>query len=641
MRNNTIIQATDFFKAYTSNSKDILILLTAELTIIAVNSITLNFFNSQLNNFVGKKFTDFLRQHKFYLPIFDNNGNLADNIWGKELKQSLQRKEKKQTFSWFINKHQINTATYILIRGSEITAQLNAEYNKTILDNIVSNLPVSLYWKDRAGTYIGCNDYVVRMAGLDDINDIIGKSDKELPWKKDAKKIKKVDQKVIQTGKQIQMEETGVLADGSRIFLLSSKIPIKKENGEIIGIMGISFDITDRKKMETALIEAKNKAEENNTLKDKFIENMEHDLRTPASGIQQMLSLLEDTENEPIRKRQLSLAADAAKQLLKLLNNILDFSRIEHGQQKLTFSTFKLKQLVEDIIKTETPFIKKQNLQLNLNYEETIPQWLISDKLRISRILLNLIGNAIKFTNQGTVTIQVKKDRWIDDNNLYLKLIVKDTGIGIPKDKQEIIYERFARLTESDRDQLDGYGLGLSIVRQFINELKGKIKLISERNKGTTFICTIPFEVSTQLPKQENDTILETTPAIPLISNINILLVEDSKLIRIATTLLLTDNFTCHVDNAATGEEAVTLASKKRYDLILMDLGLPDMDGYKVAQTIRGSDSQPDKPVPIIALSVHNASSIRIKIAKCGMNDFLVKPLNLNKLNAIFKKWCV
>jgi len=376
--------------------------------------------------------------------------------------------------------------------ATDITKFKNAEFT---LENIIAMMPGHVYWLDKNNAFLGCNDQQARTIGLATRNDIVGKTISDFQNKENTKKILAINNKVMNTGMPYTAEEKAFLADGTEGYYLSKKTPLYDRENKVIGLLGISIDITENKRMEEKLRTAKEKAEVANQAKSEFVLNMEHDLRTPASGIYGLSKILVDSVKEKSLKEQLQLISDSSEELLNLLNGILAFHEIESGNFLILDKKFNLIKLVDSIVKLESAAAKERNITLNYYFSKNAPEHIVSDKYRIHKILLNLIGNAIKFTNSGSINISVELAKQLDSRNLVLKLIVQDTGIGIPKEKLNLLYERFYKLDLSNTGRYQGLGLGLYIVKKFTTELNGEIEVISKVGKGTTFTCILPCKL--------------------------------------------------------------------------------------------------------------------------------------------------
>ncbi len=523
---------------------------------------------------------------------------------------------------------------------------------KNYLENIIMHAPGHMYWKDKNGIYLGCNKNMAQAIGLSSPKEIIGWSDfdiaKKLNWPIDiAKRFFDKDLAVIKSGEgEFNIEEPPVKrADGETHILLTNKVPLNNSAGITIGVIGISTDITDRKKMEGELKKSKQKAEEASELKSQFIMNMQHDLRTPASGVAAMLEILAKNESDSGKKETLEEIADSSRKLLNILNAILEFDSIEKGTLPVLSEKFNLHDVIRDVEALEAPTATLKHLDIKTHIDDRLPKELIGDPFRIQRVLINLLSNAIKFTAKGYVEINEILWEHVDDRNVLVQIIVKDTGIGIPKDKQKVIFERFTRLDPSNKGIHEGLGLGLSMVKQFVEEMKGHIEIKSSPGQGTTFICTLPFKLPE--PAKESESIKSTTEPISSEDNLEvqpstskILLIEDDRIAQLVGKSLLADEFHAQLDVATTGKEAVDLVKKSKplYDLIFMDIGLPDGSGCDFTKQIHELSEETAK-IPIIALTAHDNDKMKQDCQVCGMQDYLTKPLGVIKMDRIFQKW--
>lgn len=386
-------------------------------------------------------------------------------------------------------------ATTRIVAHSLIVRVRKNEVYKEPFRKIIEKLPGNVWWKDKNLKYLGCNDRVINVLGLASRKDFIGKTDHQLWDKEIADKLKEADLYVLKTGETLNLEEVIVESDGSHAIMLTNKSPLYDDKGNIIGIVGTSTNITDRKEAEAALVKAKEEAEAANASRTEFIRNMEHDIRTPFSGIYGMIKLLFTKEKDADKKEQLGMIMNSAKELLDFCNDILDISRTEFGVLPIIAKKFDLKALIQHVVIMEDAAAMLKQLTMTIDYPKDVPNVIVGDQHRVERVLLNLVGNAIKFTDKGYVKISVKIVRKIKDKNIILRIFVEDTGIGIPHDKQNIIYEKFTRISPSYKGLHKGTGLGLSLVKQLMEELDGELELHSELGKGSIFSCTIPFKL--------------------------------------------------------------------------------------------------------------------------------------------------
>lgn len=373
--------------------------------------------------------------------------------------------------------------------------------NKTYihkLEYIIANMPGYVYWKDKHSKYMGCNNNLAKVSGLKNPSEIIGKTDYDFEWgKEQADQFVKDDREVMETRITHTSEYQLPVKrfDGNYLIVRTDKMPLYNEKGNVIGVLAIAVDVTDQKLLEKKLIREKEKAEALSQAKTEFLRNMEHDIRTPFSGIYSMTEILARQETNAEKKELLQIITQSAKELLDYCNGIVDFARLESGKWPILIKKFNFKNLLDSVITMESPPAKVKGLQLITNYHADVPQILIGDEYRVERILINLMSNAIKFTKNGFVKASVNIVKKDVKKNIILKISIQDTGIGIPKDKYVYIFGKFNRLTPSNKSPYVGSGLGLSIVKQLVEELKGKIDLISSQGKGTTFTCVIPFKI--------------------------------------------------------------------------------------------------------------------------------------------------
>lgn len=362
--------------------------------------------------------------------------------------------------------------------------------------DLLKQLPSYVFWKNTDCIYLGCNDAFAQSLGFSSPEEIVGKNDFDLPiTKAESAAYRADDKEVMQSGKpKLNIEEPQTFLDGRKVILLTSKVPLLDKNNKVIGVLGIYTDITDRKRLEEDLRSAKEAAEAGNKAKTEFLENMRHDIRTPLSGIIGCAAAIKENIEDPqkIEEYADNLIA-SSDSLLNFLNEILEAVKIASGNLPLLKKKFNLKEKLLAIIKLNQPKANHKKLELTFEYDESIPHYLIGDSNRVSRIILELVTNALNFTSKGHVKISVKlaEQRMRD---LIIKIIIEDTGTGIALDKQQEIFTRFKRLTPSYEGIYKGSGLGLFVVKQFIDDIEGEIYLESELQKGSVFCCIVPLQ---------------------------------------------------------------------------------------------------------------------------------------------------
>ena len=429
------------FNGLINHSGSIIICLTTEGIIVEWSPSAEQAFGWRYADVFNRNFFDLCRKNNVTSPLTD----LKPILDGQTLKNVISIIETKYSNNSLIIQWNIFAVsehsqydTYIVLVGTNITPYKKAEEqaNKIsgFLNNIINNLPHFIVWKDINSFFLGCNKKFADSVGLTSPQDIVGKTDYDMPWKKEQSDIFIADdQEVIKHGiPKLSYEETQRQRDGTDIVVLVSKVPMFDKHLHIIGILCIYTDITERKKAEQRLKQAKEEAERANNIKTDFVHNMQHDIRTPFIGIAGMAGLLANMETDPQKKEYLTDIEQCAAELLDYCNSILDFSRIEAGGLTLTEQRFELKELLYSIIDMEKPAANFKELNLSLELDDDLPKVIIGDPYRLQRILINLLSNAIKFTKKGHVTLATRVVNRSDSRRAILQFIVSDTGIRNP-----------------------------------------------------------------------------------------------------------------------------------------------------------------------------------------------------------------
>jgi two-component system, OmpR family, aerobic respiration control sensor histidine kinase ArcB len=516
---------------------------------------------------------------------------------------------------------------------------------KEFLENIIALMPGHVYWVDREGVYQGCNDEQAKSAGLAARENIIGKRNADLPWNLHSNVVPelldKVNDGVMACGKSKMIEEPAKLNNGTTKTFLSSKVPLKDSEDRVIGLLGISVDITDRKTIESELIKAKEKAEVANKAKEEFLYNMRHDIRTPFSGITGMATLLRDQETDKDKLCYIDHIYNSADELLDYLNAILEFTQLEEGTVPVVSRLTNLKETVQSCIAMFMPAMELKGINFIFDYDEVLLTEYYTDEFRIKRIVINLLGNAVKFTPKaGSIKLNISlPEEKSALTQPLIRLSVQDTGIGIPLEKQGLIFEKFERLTSSYKGEYKGTGLGLHAVKTLIEDLDGDVTVFSEVGQGATFTCSVPMRKPASgenIFSEEKDDGAHTFEAKFSLESPDILLVEDGEIMQLAFSSLLT-GLNCSVDIAATGEEAVKMCQEKSYNLIYMDIGLPGIDGFEATRQIKQLSYC--KGVPVIALTAHATNDVDEQCKASGMDSVISKPLTKDKAIGVLNEF--
>ena len=383
--------------------------------------------------------------------------------------------------------------------GSSIDmSALKEKQNKRLefLENIIALMPGHVYWIDTEGVYQGCNTIQAHSAGLSSHKDIVGKRNSDLPWNTNrtlSKQLDQLNQEIMRSGVAQTVEEPGKLQDGTELMFLSSKVPLKNDKQEVVGLLGISIDITELKHAYKMLAIAKEKAEVASKTKTEFLANISHDIRTPLSGMIGMIEILYEQVSDDSVRQNLKLIKEAAQQLLHLLNQILDMSTLEHEPTELHEEVMSIHAVIDDVVSLIKPRVSHEKIHLQAQVDNNLPEFVRGDKSKLLRILLNILGNAVKFTQRGRVMLSVslQQER---DTDYEIRFSVSDTGIGIPQDKLNAIFDRFTKLHASYKGQFKGAGLGLSISKRFAEAMGGSITVDSQVNHGSVFTVILPFK---------------------------------------------------------------------------------------------------------------------------------------------------
>ncbi len=394
----------------------------------------------------------------------------------------------------------------------------------------------------------------------------------------------------------------------------------KDDRGNILGIVIVARDVTAQKRFEKELIEAKSKAEEAMRAKQQFLSNMSHEIRTPLNAIIGFTNVITKTQLDEKQKEYINAIKSSGDSLIVLINDILDLAKVDAGKMTFEKAPFNLLDSISSITRLFELKIQEKKIDLVKEMDPAVPEVLVGDSVRLHQVLMNLISNAIKFTSQGKVTVGTKLLSE-NDEKATIEFFVSDTGIGIPKNKMVTIFDNFQQATEGTTRLYGGTGLGLSIVRQLVEAQGGKVFVTSEDGKGSTFKFILNFTKTDEVIKIDDDKNGEPDTTA---KNIKILVAEDIKFNQLLMKTVL-ESFGFSMDIAENGKVAVEKMEHNSYDLVLMDLQMPEMNGFEATEYIR---KQLKSDIPIIALT---ADVTTVDVEKCksfGMNDYISKPID-------------
>jgi PAS domain S-box-containing protein len=525
--------------------------------------------------------------------------------------------------------------TYLIPSAVDITERKRAEealrqtaerYEQQLrlFDGVASTTPDFVYLFDLQGRFLYANERLLEVWGMEFL-DVIGKTCRELgyeQWHHDMH-MSEIAQ-VIETKLPIKGEVpfkaplTGIFGIYEYIFT-----PVIGPDGEVEFIAGTTRDITDRKQAENALQEAKAAAEEASRAKSEFLANMSHEIRTPMTVFMAAIEHLMQLDRNPERRHLLRMADQSARRLRSLIDDVLDFSRIEARKVNIEEEPFDLRACVREAVDMFALPAREKNLRLDMEVAPEAPDIMVGDHNRLGQVLINLIGNAVKFTHEGEirVSVQPRGDR--------IEFAIADTGIGIPDEKRDQLFESFSQADSSFTRQYGGSGLGLAISKGLVELMGGEISIQSQEGRGSVFTFTLPLKTAAMPIAASAEAQLEDSGVQPFAARI--LLAEDEPMIREMITMMMTKRG-WQTESVESGREAMEKWANGDFDLILMDLQMPEMNGLEATRAIREKETKWGKRTCIIGLTAHASSEVRDQCLASGMDQVLKKPVQMNEL---------
>lgn len=510
-----------------------------------------------------------------------------------------------------------------------------------MLQSVLNTIPVHVFWKDRNSHYIGGNSLFLKDAQVDSTEQIVGKSDSEMPWRHKAASFQKQDVEVMETGVPMLNQVKALTTAGGRlIWLESNHVSLLDENGECIGVLGTYQDISERKYAEDKLKMAMQEAEAANVAKSQFLANMSHEIRTPMNAVIGLSYLVLQTELNETQRDYIEKVNGAAESLLGIINDILDFSKIEANHLDLEEKPFWLQDVLQTLSNMMSLKADEKQLKFTINVDPEVPEVLIGDSVRLEQILINLVNNAIKFTDRGEVSVEIHL-HYISEDHARLLFDVKDTGIGINGQQQKNLFTPFSQADASTTREYGGTGLGLSICKQLCELMHGSIEVSSESGHGSCFSFNAQFDLQDEKatkPETLSIELLKTknTQAKQLLAGSRLLLVDDLQL-NIDLVVGLLSGADIQLDIAENGQQALDYIAENEYDAVLMDCQMPVMDGYEATRRIRQQSHL--QALPIIAMTASVMKEDVEKSLNAGMNEHIVKPINIDLLFNTLLRW--
>ena len=507
---------------------------------------------------------------------------------------------------------------------------------KLLTDALFDSVPGMLYLYNNEGKLVRWNKQHEEMTGYSG-DELLGMD--LLDWyqgdEETIRQIKVAVEKALQVGfadAEVDLQRK----DGTKIVTYLTAVPLEIDGKAHFA--GIGIDIAERKKAKEELVIALEKAEKANIAKGQFLANMSHEIRTPMNGIIGMTDLTLLTELGEQQREYLSIVKSSTISLLRVLNDILDYSKVEAGKIELEEGPFDLRKTMNEVVDLFGIAARQKGIGLMLQIDKGVPNHIIGDSVRLRQVLSNLVGNGIKFTYHGEVSIKVDVDEQYDEK-VKLKFSIMDTGIGIPKNEFHKLFKRFSQVDESNTRQFGGTGLGLAISQKLIEIMDGEISVESKENVGSNFFFTAVFRLlagkikSSKKEINHNEVIQYNKE-----NSKKILLAEDDGVSRNMVMIMLKQKG-FEVTAVENGIEAIAAFEKEKFNLILMDVNMPYMDGYSATRNIREKEKNMDYRTPIIAMTAYALKGDREKCLEMGMDDYISKPINLNQAMELIEKY--
>jgi PAS domain S-box-containing protein len=534
-----------------------------------------------------------------------------------------------------------NSNNQLESRVEERTRQLQGEVDDRMLAEemlskergmlraLIDNVPDFMYVKDAESRFVVANASLARSMGLNSPADMLQKTDFDFYPRKLAASFYEDEQMVISSREPMfNREEEAIDSLGNRMWLLTTKVPLFDKDGRMAGIAGVGRDITERQRVERAMQQAKEAAEAASRAKSEFLANMSHEIRTPLNGVMGMTDLALDTQLTPEQRDYLETVKSSSDTLLTVINDILDFSKIEAGKIDLEEVDFNLRESLESSLKTVALRADEKGLELLCEIAPEVPEIVCGDSTRLRQVVINLVGNAIKFTEQGEVALKVQIESR-DAPDCVLRFTVSDTGIGIPEDKRESIFAPFSQADTSTTRKYGGTGLGLTISTRLVEMMGGKIWVESEQGRGSQFHFTA------RLGSTDTKEMKVGTAARPeILRGVKVLIVDDNRTNRRILKGML-ERWEIKTTSVEDGQEALNQLSAAReagepYGLILTDMHMPKMDGFTLVEHIRHNPELATSTIMMLTSAGHRGDAARC--LELGVAAYLLKPIRQSEL---------
>ncbi|MCI5134180.1 MAG: response regulator [Candidatus Electrothrix sp. AW2] len=516
-----------------------------------------------------------------------------------------------------------------------------------LLSDVIQFFPEAVFIVDQKGIVLAWNKAMEEMSGVA-AEDMLGKGDfaYAVPFYGVPKPIlidlagrsvmeaEKGYYNVQRDGDTITAETPAITLQGRSTYLVGTASVLRDSHGNIIAAIESLRDVTADRQAQVALREARDAAEAAAQAKSEFLATMSHEIRTPMNAIINLTRLLLETRLDEQQKKYAEISINSSELLLSLINDILDFSKIEAGKLELDHTAFDLRELLKKISNPMSMKALDKGLYFNVKISPDVHPFLLGDPVRLQQILLNFLNNAIKFTEHGGIDVHITAEKEENDH-LLLHINVCDTGIGIPKDRMHRLFQSFSQTDASTSRKYGGSGLGLAICKRLSERMGGETGVVSEQGRGSTFWFTVRIQKTTEqqiISKKTTTRLHDTFPFVP-----RLLLVEDNKINQYVALSIL-KKAGLHASVAENGVQALEILREKEYDLVFMDIQMPEMDGFEACRRIRSPKSDVlQHDIPIVAMTADATHEDRKKCLAAGMNDYIPKPVSQERLFSVLQ----
>ncbi len=536
----------------------------------------------------------------------------------------------------------------------DVTERRQSEERLRLLESVVVNATEGIMITDfdieaPGPRILYVNESFTRVTGYS-LEEVRGKSPRMLQGPLTDKKPLAMVRSAMAQGKPIQVELLNYRKNGAPFWNEMDIVPVANGNGAYSHCIALQRDVTERKRVENEIqryareLKQKNQAlqsalvgaQESTELKSRFLANMSHEIRTPMNGIVGMIGLLLTTRLNGEQTEYVEAVQQSASSLLVLINDILDLSRIEAGKLELDCVSFDLKAMVEEAVSLLAIMARTKGLSISREIAADIPQCVYGDPVRIRQVITNLVGNAVKFTEAGGVTVAVQPIGQ-SSGGISIRMAVTDTGIGIPPEQCAQLFHRFSQTDNSSTRKYGGSGLGLAISRQLVELMGGEIGVRTEPGSGSTFWFTVPLRTTADQAERSSEVPPPVREKPSSVNQTRVLVAEDNEINkRIALRILEKSGYAAEA--VGNGRLAVEALQNGHYDLVLMDVQMPEMDGMEATAAIRKLDSAV-RGIPIIAMTANAMAGDRERCLAAGMDDYISKPVNMPLLRSTLERW--